>query len=104
MNKPRYYSGEAQILSAIDRTQRNVRVRRRAARIWWGIHKRLVLEGGPEGGGFRHQITIARNNAEHYDRLALQIETTTLRKLKNKLAEFRTAPLAGVGLEQARVK
>lgn len=29
---------------------------------------------------------------------------TTLRKLKNKLAEFRTAPLAGVGLAKVRVR
>lgn len=52
----------------------------------------------------RTQITIARENSEHYARLADQIEATTLRKLKNKLAEFRTVPMAGIGLAEVRVR
>lgn len=99
MNKPRYYSQEAQILSAINRTQRNVKVRRRLASIWFERHVR-----GMKSGAALNQIRIARENAEHYSRLADQIEATTLRKLKNKLAEFRTAPLAGVGLAEVRVR
>lgn len=99
MNRPRYYSKEAQILTAIDRSQRSVKARRRLANIWWKRYQELVRLGM-----YANQLRIARENSEHYSRLADQIEATTLRKLKNKLAEFRTVPMAGVGLAEVRVR
>lgn len=99
MKGPRYYSEEAQILKAIDKAQRNVKVRRRLANIWRKRYLELVRLGM-----YANQLRIARDNSDHYHRLADQIEATTLRKLKNKLAEFRTVPLTGIGLAEVRVR
>lgn len=102
MKGPRYYSEESQILAAIDRTNRKIKVRRRLCVIWHNRYKARMEDA--LNNWSRNQIAIARDNSEHYSRLADQIETTTLRKLKNKLAEFRTVPMAGVGLAEVRVR
>lgn len=102
MKRPRYYSRESQILKAIDRSQRNVKARRRLAVIWHNRYRARLKDSVGSYG--RTQVVVARENSDHYNRLADQIEATTLRKLKNKLAEFRTVPMAGIGLAEVRVR